>query len=95
MTASSPQGQGFKSPQGHGFSYRRGRDSCRRSGPCSPGAQQLNPAIHITPCRRWLRQGGKCLGMQAGRLQAVPQKVMSGNLSLASSSDLPRPSSCQ
>jgi hypothetical protein len=28
-------------------------------------------------------------------VQAVPQKVTSGNLTLASSSDLPRPSSCQ
>ena len=95
MTASSPQGQGFKSPQGHGFSYRRGRDSGRRSGPCSPGAQQLNPATQ-NPLQEVAPAGGfKCLGMPAGRLQAVPQKVMSGNLSLASSSDLPRPSSCQ
>jgi hypothetical protein len=28
-------------------------------------------------------------------VQAVPQKVTSGNLTLASSNDLPRPSSCQ
>jgi hypothetical protein len=58
MTASSPQGQGFKSPQGHGFSYRRGQGFMPPQRPLQPGAQQLNPAIHITPCRRWLRQGG-------------------------------------
>jgi hypothetical protein len=70
-----------------------------RATPPLGDPQPLIPGPAGTPPRQSAPEGAEG-GKQSPRSwrpadQAVPQKVTSGNLSLASSRDLPRPSSCQ